>query len=483
KKRMIKKNKNNIMNFNRSEEVYDYNNNGNINRGNRNIYHDISRIRKDNLYNYRENTSYNNSPTNILNNMYNNCVGAKFYRKIEGVECISRMAKEPRLQDEIINLSDSDELEDDEKPFDHQKKEKIYRMKNKHLRTSGKYSLVLRQSILPQHYKEKMEMNSQDIKLWNYINYDNIYNELCIFEFNDINNRKKIYHMNKEAFIYENEKCIPKEVHINNSEGYQLILLDERFDINLYMMDTKEEKLIRKWCTRNIPINKLLKKVENIYLGFNDTSLFFVDTRIERCIQHIFQYNTKTPRIEHASIDNVGRIIVNTSVGELKYYDGTLNKQNKIKKSKNVIHGTDDMVHLTTTHKGLHSIVTCNKRVIIYENYIGNENFFDYVIKKCYRHQQNSTILYIEPYDEFLNDLGDYYFIKSVIYKDDKYLFTFAKNFCVIWNIYEGINQQVPYTIKKIPEIISDISLYDIQDDQRAILLATENSLILTRLI
>ncbi|EUR68102.1 hypothetical protein PFBG_04067 [Plasmodium falciparum 7G8] len=483
KNKMIQKNKYNIKNLNKDDD-----NNNNNERGNRNATHNKSRNIKKNLHKYNsENTSYNTSENNnTFSNMYSNCVGNKFYMKFEGGKKYkSRMTNNPAWINEIINLSDSEESDNSEKKDDKKKKKEKqkYRMKYKHLSTSGIYSVVLRQNILPKGYKEKMERNSKELKLWNYINYDKIYNELCIFDFYDFNNRKKLYNVKREAFIYEDEKCIPKEIHINNEEGNQLILLDERYDTNFYMMDVKKEKLVRKWCNENIPITKLLKKMDNIYLGYNESSLFFVDTRLQRCIQNIFQYNKYASPIEHASIDNNGRITSSTSRGELKYYDGTINKQNKIKKSKNVIYCSDDMVHLTTSHKGLYSIVTCQKRIIIYDNFMDNKNFFDHVIRKCYRYQQNSIVLKLEPIDEFIHDLGDYTFIKTVSYSNSKYLFTFAKDFCVIWNLFQGINKNVSYTINKVPEDISDISLYDTSDEHDALLLATEYTLTLTRII
>ncbi|CRG96999.1 conserved Plasmodium protein, unknown function [Plasmodium gallinaceum] len=347
-------------------------------------------------------------------------------------------------------------------------------MKYKYLNTTGKFSFVIRQNYIPEKRKVLMHKNE---KRENNVNYfDNINNDLNIYKFDEYGKEKKIYNSNKDLFKYKNEKCIPKNFHVNDNEGNKMVFLDEKNENNIFMIDVNTEKIVEKWDTEYIPVAKLLKKEENIYCGYNKNSLYYVDTRMKSCIQNLLQYNKNASNIEHASIDEKGRIILTNSQGELKYYDGKLNNSNVIKRSKNVVFCANDIVHLTASSDGLYSVITCEKNVIICENTIENNTLFEVVIKKCDRIKQKKILLQIHYVDVFTYNLGDYKFIKSIVNHDNSFIFTLSQNFYVVWNFKQAMNENISYIIKKVNENISDISFFNVNNIQ-GIIMATENSL------
>ncbi|VEV59284.1 conserved Plasmodium protein, unknown function [Plasmodium vinckei vinckei] len=384
----------------------------------------------------------------------------------------------------LSDFENSDNLDDNDSNSD---------MKYKYVNTNEKYSFVFRQNYMPskgrrnnkknkwverrekrEHIMDKIETELDDM------NYDNVLNDLSIYKFDEYGKEKKIYNSKKNLFEYKNEKCIPKNAHINDHEGTKIIVLNEKNENNLFMIDINSEKIIRKWDTEYIPIIELLKKEENIYCGYNKSSIYYVDTRIKNCIQNQLQYSKNTPGIEHASMDKYGRIALSNTHGEIKYFDGKLNKYNTIKNCKNSIFCSNDIVDLIVSQDGLYSVITCEKNVIICENVIENnnrnDNVFEKLIKKSDRSKQKKILLQIHYIDVFTYNLGNYVFIKSLINNDNSLIFTFSKQFYVVWYLKEAINNQISYIIKKVNDNISDMSFYNTNNIQ-GIIMATENSL------
>ncbi|KEG03919.1 hypothetical protein YYE_00821 [Plasmodium vinckei vinckei] len=384
----------------------------------------------------------------------------------------------------LSDFENSDNLDDNDSNSD---------MKYKYVNTNEKYSFVFRQNYMPskgrrnnkknkwverrekrEHIMDKIETELDDM------NYDNVLNDLSIYKFDEYGKEKKIYNSKKNLFEYKNEKCIPKNAHINDHEGTKIIVLNEKNENNLFMIDINSEKIIRKWDTEYIPIIELLKKEENIYCGYNKSSIYYVDTRIKNCIQNQLQYSKNTPGIEHASMDKYGRIALSNTHGEIKYFDGKLNKYNTIKNCKNSIFCSNDIVDLIVSQDGLYSVITCEKNVIICENIIENnnrnDNVFEKLIKKSDRSKQKKILLQIHYIDVFTYNLGNYVFIKSLINNDNSLIFTFSKQFYVVWYLKEAINNQISYIIKKVNDNISDMSFYNTNNIQ-GIIMATENSL------
>lgn len=349
-------------------------------------------------------------------------------------------------------------------------------MKFKHVNVTGKYSFVLRQNyLLPKKYKRKFSRSRIGGSKNNENAYNKITNDLNIYLFDEYGKEKRMYNSDNKLFTYNDEKCVPKDFQVNDDAGNKLIFLDEQKNTNMYMVDVNTEKVVQKWDTEYIPIEKLLKKRENLYCGYNQKSLYYVDTRMKDCVQNIVQYRTGAP-IEHAAIDEEGHILLMNADGELKYYDGQLNYNNVIKRCKNVLYCARDVVHITTTKDGKYSIITCEQSIILCDNYIDNKWLFENVVKVDDRYKQKKICLQIHYVDVISNNLGDYRFIRSDISDDKSFIFTFAQNFYVIWNFKDAINDKVSYVIKKTDTTISDLSLFNVNDVQ-GVVLATEDKL------
>ncbi|KJP88704.1 hypothetical protein AK88_01585 [Plasmodium fragile] len=350
-------------------------------------------------------------------------------------------------------------------------------MKYKFVNTTGKLSFVLRQNHIPEKRKRrKVKLNRKNESSGREMNYDDVRNDLNIYTFDEYGKEKKIYNSGEEIFKFKNEQCIPKSIHVNDEQGNKILFLNEKNDKHLFIFDTHKEKIIKKWDTEYVPISELIRKEENVYCGYNKKSVYFVDTRIKSCVQNALLYGRNTPDIEHATVDNRGRIILTNSKGEIKYYDGKINKNNVLKKSKNVLLCANDIVHLCTTADGIYSIVTCQKSVLISENCIRSCSLFERVIKREERLEQKKFLLQIHYVDVFTYNLGDYKFEKSTISSDNTLLFTLSAKFYVVWNFKEVLNGRISYVIKKAAEDISDISYFNFSDVQ-GVLVATENSL------
>lgn len=349
-------------------------------------------------------------------------------------------------------------------------------MKFKHVNVTGKYSFVLRQNyLIPKRYRRKFSRSLIGNSKKNENTYNKIKNDLNIYLFDEYGKEKRTYNSDNKLFTYNDEKCVPKDFQVNDDAGNKLIFLDEQKDTNMYMVDVNTEKVVQKWDTEYVPIEKLLKKRENLYCGYNANSLYYVDTRMKDCVQNMVQYKTGAP-IEHAAIDEKGHILLMNADGELKYYDGQLNYNEAIKRCKNVLYCARDVVHITTTKDGEYSIITCEQSIILCSNYIDNKWLFENVVKVESRYKQKKICLQIHYADMISNNLGDYRFIRSDISDDKSFIFTFAQNFYVIWNFKDAINDKVSYVIKKTDKSISDLSLFNVNDVQ-GVVLATEDKL------
>ncbi|ANQ11095.1 Uncharacterized protein PCOAH_00053080 [Plasmodium coatneyi] len=378
---------------------------------------------------------------------------------------------------DVSDMTDSsDVIELEEGGYPRDKTSHTDGMKYKFVNTSGKLSFVLRQNHIPQKRKRRVKVNRKSESLGGEINYDDVRNDLNIYTFDEYGKEKKIYNSSEEIFRYKYEQCVPKSIHVNDEQGNKILFLNEKNDKHLFIFDTNREKIVKKWDTENVPISQLIRKEENIYCGYNKKSLYFVDTRIKSCVQNALLYGRNTPDIEQATVDNRGRIILTNAKGEIKYYDGKINKNNVLKKSKNVLLCANDIVHLCTTSDGVYSIVTCQKSVVICENCVRSCSLFERVIKKEERLEQKKFLLQIHYVDVFTYNLGDYKFEKSTVSSDNSLLFTLSAKFYVVWNFKEVLNGRISYVIKKATEDISDISYFNFSDVQ-GVIVATENSL------
>lgn len=349
-------------------------------------------------------------------------------------------------------------------------------MKFKHVNVAGKYSFVLRQNyLIPKRNRRKFSRSHIGGGNNNADTYSKIKNDLNIYLFDEYGKEKRTYNSDNKLFRYNDETCVPKDFQVNDDAGNKLIFLDERKDTNMYMVDVNTEKVVQKWDTEYVPIEKLLKKRENLYCGYNENSIYYVDTRMKDCVQSMVQYKTGAP-IEHAAIDEEGHILLMNADGELKYYDGQLNYNNVIKRCKNVLYCAKDAVHITTTKDGEYSIITCEQSIIICDNFIDNKWLFENVVKVENRYKQKKICLQVHYADVISNHLEDYKFIRSDISDDQSFIFTFAQNFYVIWNFKDAINGKVSYVIKKTDKNISDLSLFNVNDVQ-GVVLATEDKL------
>ncbi|EUD66073.1 hypothetical protein C922_03543 [Plasmodium inui San Antonio 1] len=381
--------------------------------------------------------------------------------------------------DEKSNASDTSDLSDVTKldgGYPRHRTSDTDGMKYKFVNTSGKLSFVLRQNHIPQRRKRKVKLNRKGYSSEREINYDDVRNDLNIYTFDEYGKEKKIYNSGEEIFRFKNEQCVPKSIHLNDEQGNKILFLNEKNDKHLFIFDTNKEKIVKKWDTEIVPISELIKREENVYCGYNKKSLYFVDTRVKSCVQNALLYGRSTPDIEQATVDNKGRIILTNAKGEIKYYDGKINKDNVLKKSKNVLLCANDIVHLCTTSDGVYSIVTCQKSVVICENSIRSCSLFDRVIKREERLEQNKFLLQIHYVDVFTYNLGDYKFEKSTVSSDNSLVFTLSAKFYVVWNLRDVLNGSISYVIKKAAEEISDISYFNFSDVQ-GVLVATENSL------
>ncbi|CAA9991155.1 conserved Plasmodium protein, unknown function [Plasmodium knowlesi strain H] len=376
---------------------------------------------------------------------------------------------------DLTDVADSSDMTEVDTQYIRDRTRNMDGMKYKFVNTSGKLSFVLRQNHIPHKRKRRVKINKKSESSGREINYDDVRNDLNIYTFDEYGKEKKIYKSSEEIFRYKNEQCVPKSIHVNDEQGNKILFLNERNDKHLFIFDTNKEKIVKKWDTENVPISQLIRKEENIYCGYNKKSLYFVDTRIKSCVQNALLYGRNTPDIEQATVDNKGRIILTNAKGEIKYYDGKINKNNVLKKSKNVLLCANDIVHLCTTTDGVYSIVTCQKSVVICENYIRSCSLFERVIKKEERLEQNKFLLQIHYVDVFTYNLGDYKFEKSTISSDNTLLFTLSAKFYVVWNFKQILNGRISYVIKKAAEDISDLSYFNISDVQ-GVLVATENS-------
>ncbi|SBS88772.1 conserved Plasmodium protein, unknown function [Plasmodium ovale] len=407
--------------------------------------------------------------------------GCSPYLCVEGEKGENENRTENKGEHRVI-ISDSDVSEE----VDVSDGEDNSDMKYKHVNTNGKFSFVLRQNYMPPKGKRNMsrkqtgsgkgDTTGLEQSKYRQVDYNGVSNDLSIYKFDEFGKEKKIYTSHQNMFKYKNEKCIPRSAHINDEEGNTLILLDEKDEKNLFMIDVNREKIVQKWEMNYMPISKLLRKEENVYCGYNKNSLYYLDTRMKSCLQNVLQYGKGTSPIEHASMDDNGRIILTNTQGELKYYDGKLNKSNVIKRSKNSLFCAKDIVHLTVSSDGFYSVVTCEKSVILCENVIDKNNLFDKIIKKNDRLKQKKILLQIHYVDVFTYNLGNYVFVKSAINHDNTFVFTISHNFYVVWDFKEAINDHISYIIKKVNENISDISFFTINDIE-GIIMATENSL------
>ncbi|OII77785.1 hypothetical protein cand_014240 [Cryptosporidium andersoni] len=143
---------------------------------------------------------------------------------------------------------------------------------------------------------------------------------------------------------YNNFSLLPVNGQLHNCEK-QMLFLSETDPNYVYQMDLENEKIIRRWDADGLPISSIgtcNKDAQSTpiptFLGLSNNALFVMDSRIKdssnRFTSKLYKSNVLFNSI---ATDIEGHILIGNDIGELRLFDGTVNRDGEFKKAKTLL--------------------------------------------------------------------------------------------------------------------------------------------------
>ena len=138
----------------------------------------------------------------------------------------------------------------------------------------------------------------------------------------------------------------------------------------VFELDLERGKVVNEWTpatgsiTALVPLSKESQRTdEKVFLGINDKSIFAIDPRMQpkehvgnRAYSFTYASNVK---LSSAATDRNGHIVAANKIGELRLFDGEINRDGDLKKAKSLLSGFGDPVtHVEISSNGEYILAT-----------------------------------------------------------------------------------------------------------------------------
>ncbi|KAJ1610230.1 hypothetical protein OJ253_1270 [Cryptosporidium canis] len=284
---------------------------------------------------------------------------------------------------------------------------------------------------------------------------------------------------------FENNNVLPVGGQLHNCET-QMLFLSETDPNYVYQMDLTNEKILRRWDANGLPVSCLGLSSKGsqstpvpTFLGLSNNAMFVMDSRIKegsnRFTSKLYRSNVLFSSV---ATDKDGHILVGNDLGELRLYDGTINKDGEFKKAKTLLNSFGSpIISVDVTRNGNWILATTRNCIHLYpvteqEEYSNSGGRNGFV--SSLRNKPPSRKLRLKPEDLFHYKITEVNFTParfdqchdSKEFGGETKIVTSIDNFVIVWD-FEAVKRGnlYSYSIKEVENRIEDCSTFFNIDD------------------
>ncbi|OII72025.1 uncharacterized protein cubi_01358 [Cryptosporidium ubiquitum] len=299
---------------------------------------------------------------------------------------------------------------------------------------------------------------------------------------------------------FENQNVLPVGGQLHNCET-QMLFLSETDPNYVYQMDLTNEKILRRWDADGLPISCLgLSNKDSqstpvpTFLGLSNNAIFLMDSRVKECSN---RFTSKLYRsnvlFNSMATDKDGHILIGNDLGELRLYDGTMNKDGEFKKAKTLLNSFGSpIISVDVTRNGNWILATTKNCIHLYpvteqeesSEYEGRNGFVSSL-----KNKPPSRKLRLKPEDLFHYKITEVNFTparfdqyqKSEGIVGETKIVTSVENFVIVWD-FEAVKRGnlYSYSIKEVESRVEDCSTFYNNSD--SVVLAYKDDLTIHKL-
>ncbi|KAH7647397.1 hypothetical protein FG379_003064 [Cryptosporidium bovis] len=352
---------------------------------------------------------------------------------------------------------------------DEYKKTPVRRTKSKHSSLSHKYLLIGHEHTFVGRADRKS--NKSEIAVFKNFEYEESNYTLGGTPARNISVMKNVE--------YNNQNILPVSGQLHNCET-QMLFLSETDPNHVYQMDLENEKILRRWDADGLPISCLgLSNKDSQYtpvptfLGLSNNALFVMDSRIKdnsnRFTSKLYRSNVLFSSL---ATDKDGHILLGNDLGELRLYDGTINRDGEFKKAKTLLNSfSSPILSVDVTRNGNWILATTKNCIYLYpvceqsQDYENVRNGFVTSLKN----KPPSRKLKLKPEDIYHYRITDVNFTPARFDQSQDSNGNFAEtkiissidNLVIVWD-FEAIKRGnlYAYSIKEVEYKVDDCSTF-----------------------
>ncbi|KAH8738950.1 hypothetical protein FG386_000816 [Cryptosporidium ryanae] len=375
------------------------------------------------------------------------------------------------LEDQIMWYeAENEDRSDDSSDNDYEyKKTTVRRNKSIHSSLSHRYLLIGHENTFVGRADRKT--NKSEIAVFKNIEYEESNYTLSGTPARNISVMKNVE--------YNNQNILPVSGQLHNCET-QMLFLSETDPNYVYQMDLENEKILRRWDADGLPISCLgLSNKDSQYtpvptfLGLSNNALFVMDSRIKdnsnRFTSKLYRSNVLFSSL---ATDKDGHILLGNDLGELRLYDGTINKDGEFKKAKTLLNSfSSPILSVDVTRNGNWILATTKNCIHLYPVCEQNQDFE--TVRNGFvtslKNKPPSRKLRLKPDDIYHYNITDVNFTPARFDQSQDSSGNFAEtkiissvdNLVIVWD-FEAIKRGnlYAYSIKEVEYKVEDCSTF-----------------------
>ncbi|KAF7459351.1 cytoplasmic protein [Cryptosporidium felis] len=297
---------------------------------------------------------------------------------------------------------------------------------------------------------------------------------------------------------YEKQNILPVGGQLHNCET-QMLFLSETNPYYVYQMDLENEKILRRWDANGLPISCLGSSSKDsqstpvpTFLGLSNNAMFIMDSRIKegpnRFTSKLYKSNVL---FNSMATDKDGHILIGNDLGELRLYDGTMNRDGEFKKAKTLLNSFGSAIlSVDVTRNGNWILATTKNCLHLYavteQDGIGSvsRNGFETSLKN----KPPSRKLRLKPEDIYHYKITEVNFTparfdqsQELSRSGESKIISSTGNLVIVWD-FEAIKRGnlYAYSIKEVESRVEDCSTFYNNDD--SVVLAYKDDLTIHKL-
>lgn len=279
---------------------------------------------------------------------------------------------------------------------------------------------------------------------------------------------------------FDRQNVLPVGGQLHNCET-QMLFLSETDPNYVYQMDLVNEKVLRRWDADGLPISCLGMSSKDAqytpvptFLGLSNNAMFVMDSRIKdgpnRFTSKLYKSNVL---FSSMATDKDGHILVGNDLGELRLYDGTINKDGEFKKAKTLLNSFGSpIISVDVTRNGNWILATTKNCIHLYpvteqQETSGSEGRNGFI--SSLKNKPPSRKLRLKPEDLFNYKITEVNFTPARFdqCQDTKgiggetKIVTSIENLVIVWD-FEAVKRGnlYSYSIKEVENRVEDCSTF-----------------------